>query len=198
MGPMPSTEPATECLPPKERGVLLTLARKSIQSGLDRGNRLTIRTEDYSERLREKRACFVTLNKSSVLRGCIGHLEAVQPLVADVVENAYSAAFRDPRFPPLQSSELDSLDIHISVLTPASLLPFTSERDLVDKLQPGIDGLIIQSGSRRGTFLPSVWESLPEPREFLRHLKLKAGMTADYWSDDILTYRYTTESFSTD
>ncbi len=194
MVPMPSTK----CLPPEERGILLTLTRNSIQSGLDRGSQLGIRIEDYSERLREKRACFVTLNKHGALRGCIGHLEAVQPLAADVVENAYSAAFHDPRFPPLQISELDSLDIHISVLTPASPLPFTTERDLVDKLQPGIDGLIIHSGSRRGTFLPSVWKSLPEPREFLRHLKLKAGMTADYWSDDILAYRYTTESFSTD
>ena len=196
MGPMPSTE--TERLPPEERAILLRLARNSIQSGLDRGGQLNIRIEDYSGQLREERACFVTLNKRGGLRGCIGHLEAMQPLVADVVENAYSAAFRDPRFPPLQSSELDSLDIHISVLTPASPLPFTSERDLMDKLRPGIDGLIIQSGSRRGTFLPSVWESLPEPREFLRHLKLKAGMTADYWSDDILAYRYTTESFSTE
>lgn len=194
MGPMPSTE----CLAPKERGILLALARRSIQSGLDPGGRLNIRIEDYPEKLHEKRACFVTLNKRGALRGCIGHLEAVQPLVMDVVENAHAAAFRDPRFPPLQSSELDALDIHISVLTPASPLPFTSEKDLVDRLRPGIDGLILQSGSRRGTFLPSVWESLPEPREFLRHLKLKAGMTADYWSDDIRMYRYTTESFSTD
>jgi len=192
MGPMRSTKN----LPPEERGILLTLAGNAIQSGIDRGSQLSIRIEDYSERLREKRACFVTLNKHGILRGCIGHLEAVQPLVADVVENAYSAAFRDPRFPSLQISELDSLDIHISVLTPASPLPFASEEDLVDKLQPGIDGLIIQSGSRRGTFLPSVWESLPEPRDFLRHLKLKAGMAADYWSDDIQAYRYTTESFS--
>lgn len=194
MGPMPSTE----CLPPKERGILLEVARRSIQSGLDLGSRLNIRIEDYPENLHEKRACFVTLNKCGALRGCIGHLEAVQPLVTDVVENAHAAAFRDPRFPPLQSSELEALDIHISVLTPASPLPFTSEKDLLDNLRPGIDGLILQSGSRRGTFLPSVWESLPEPREFLRHLKLKAGMTADYWSDDIRVSRYTTESFSTD
>jgi AmmeMemoRadiSam system protein A len=190
--------PSTECLPPKERGILLALARRSIQSGLDPGSRLDIRIEDYPESLHEKRACFVTLNKRGALRGCIGHLEAVQPLVMDVVENAHAAAFRDPRFPPLQSAEMDALDIHISVLTPASPLPFTSEKDLVDRLRPGIDGLILQSGSRRGTFLPSVWESLPEPREFLRHLKLKAGMTADSWSDDTRVYRYTTESFSTD
>ncbi|MCP3866539.1 MAG: AmmeMemoRadiSam system protein A [Gammaproteobacteria bacterium] len=193
---MHSTESESAPLSTDDSNRLLELAFGSIDNGLNSGHALSVRAEDYSERLREKRACFVTLNKFKVLRGCIGHLEAMQTLVEDVVENAYSAAFRDPRFSPLQRSELDSLEIHISVLTPSSPMTFDSEADLIEKLRPGADGLILQSGRRRGTFLPSVWESLPEPRSFLTQLKMKAGLPADYWSDDVRISRYTTQSYS--
>ena len=129
------------------------------------------------------------------LRGCIGTLEACRPLAEDVSRNAWAAAFRDPRFPPLQESELAGLDIHISVLSEAEPVTFGSEQDLLGRIRPGVDGLILEERSARGTFLPSVWESLPEPEQFLAHLKLKAGLPADYWSASVRMWRYTTQSF---
>ena len=173
--------------------LLLQVARDSIQHGLQTGKPLAVNLADYPAELTEQRATFVTLEKHSQLRGCIGMLEAVRPLVKDIAENAFSAAFRDPRFPPLQADELEDLDIHLSILTPAEPMVFSSEQDVLSQLQPGIDGLILEEGYRRGTFLPSVWESLPEPRQFLRHLKQKAGLPPDYWSKNIRIYRYRTE-----
>ena len=172
---------------------LLDLARSSIQHGLQTGRPLKIKLADYPAELTEHRATFVTLQKHHQLRGCIGMLEAVRPLVEDIAENAFLAAFQDPRFPPLADDEFDELDIHLSILTPATPLAFASEQDLINQLQPGIDGLILEEGHRRGTFLPSVWEQLPEPEQFLRHLKQKAGLAPDYWSETIRIYRYRTE-----
>ncbi len=169
------------------------MAKSSIQHGLQNGRALKINLGDYPEELRELRATFVTLQLNHQLRGCIGMLEAVRPLVEDIAENAYSAAFKDPRFPPLSVGEFDALDIHLSILTPAEPVLFSSEQDLLSQLQPGVDGLILQEGYRRGTFLPSVWESLPEPVSFLRHLKQKAGLPPDYWSNDIRIFRYHAE-----
>jgi hypothetical protein len=175
--------------------LLLALAKASIQHGLQTGRPLKIDLADYPVELQELRATFVTLNIHHQLRGCIGVLEAFRPLAEDVAENAYSAAFRDARFPPLTAHEFKDLHIHLSVLTPAEPISFTSEQDLLSQLQPGIDGLILQSGVRRGTFLPSVWETLPNPVQFLRHLKQKAGLPPDYWTDTIRVSRYLTESF---
>lgn len=172
---------------------LLDLAKSSIQHGLQTGQPIKINLDDYPEELTERRATFVTLEINHQLRGCIGMLEAVRPLAEDIAENAYSAAFKDPRFPPLEAHELDRLDIHLSILTPAEPVSFSSEQDLISQLQPGIDGLILEEGHRRGTFLPSVWESLPEPEQFLRHLKQKAGLPSDYWSKNIRIYRYQAE-----
>ncbi len=115
--------------------------------------------------------------------------------MTDVVENAFASAFKDPRFPPLAAAEFDDLEIHISVLSPATPMMFSSEADLLRQLRPGVDGLILEDGPHRGTFLPSVWESLPQPLEFLRNLKMKAGLPADHWSDRVRVYRYQTESF---
>ncbi len=172
---------------------LLDLAKGSILHGLQTGLPLKINLDDYPPELTELRATFVTLQINHQLRGCIGLLEAVRPLAEDIAENAFSAAFNDPRFPPLEACELDDLEIHLSILTPAEPVSFSSEQDLITQLQPGIDGLILQEGRRRGTFLPSVWESLPEPKQFLRHLKQKAGLPPDYWSDNIKIYRYQAE-----
>ena len=183
-------------LGPSERRILLDVARSSIRHGLDRGSRLEIDPADYPAALQAQRASFVTLHLEDELRGCIGHLEAVEPLVADVADNAFSAAFKDPRFPALRAAELAGLHIHISVLSPAEPMQFHSEADLLRQLRPGVDGLILEDGWARGTFLPSVWESLPEPREFLTHLKRKAGLPMSHWSDRLRIYRYTTESFS--
>ncbi len=175
------------------RRTLLALALRSIKHGLEHGSALTVNPDDYPAPLTEPRATFVTLEKCGGLRGCIGTLEAHRPLVVDVAHNAYAAAFRDPRFPPLEPSELNDLSLHISVLTPASELHFNSEQALLDLLQPGIDGLILETGRKRGTFLPSVWDSLPKPVDFLNQLKRKAGLPLDYWSDEIKVFRYSSE-----
>ncbi|MCU7931188.1 MAG: AmmeMemoRadiSam system protein A [Candidatus Thiodiazotropha sp. (ex Codakia rugifera)] len=175
---------------------LLDIAADSIRHGLKYGTPLSVAASDYSEGLRAVRASFVTLQIGGNLRGCIGHLEAQMPIVEDVAENAFSAAFRDPRFPSLSTSEFNDLEIHISVLTPAEPLQFDSEEDLISKIRPAIDGLILVDGQHRGTFLPSVWESLPDTRSFLYHLKQKAGLPGEYWSDSLKIFRYETESFS--
>jgi AmmeMemoRadiSam system protein A len=117
-------------------------------------------------------------------------------LIVDVAENAFSAAFRDPRFTPVGPNELDDLTVHISVLSKPEPITFANEDELLQQLRPGIDGLILRDGRNRGTFLPSVWESLPQPGEFLTHLKTKAGLPPNHWSDAIEVERYTTESFS--
>jgi len=172
---------------------LLDLAKSSIQHGLQTGRSFQINLADFPVELTERRATFVTLHKHHQLRGCIGMLEAARPLAEDIAENAFLAAFKDPRFPPLADDEFGELEIHLSILTPAEPVLFKSEQDLITQLQPGIDGLILEDGHRRGTFLPSVWEQLPEPEQFLRHLKQKAGLTPDYWSESIRIYRYRTE-----
>ena len=193
---MPSPDESSTRLSQQDRDTLLALARESIVRGLTSHRALQVDTDRYPPKLLAHRACFVTLNRNGSLRGCIGHLEAIQSLLLDVVENAWSAAFRDPRFPPLEASEIADLDIQISVLSPASPLSFSSEQELIDKIRPGIDGLILEEGVHRGTFLPSVWQSLPDPHSFLQHLKAKAGLPGDHWSDKIRVYRYETESFS--
>lgn len=194
MVPMPS--PDRPMLDTHDRRVLLALARQSIAHGLSHARALRVDPADYSPALQAKRATFVTLHEQGRLRGCIGHLEAVLPLVQDVAENAYSAAFRDPRFPPLTPEEADVVDIQISILTPPEPIEFDSEADLLTRIEPGRDGLILEDRGARGTFLPSVWESLTEPRDFLRHLKLKAGLPADHWSEQLRVSRYRTESFA--
>ncbi|MCP4077842.1 MAG: AmmeMemoRadiSam system protein A [Gammaproteobacteria bacterium] len=179
----------------QQRNQLLQLARDSISNGLRYSKPLPIKVQDFDNELQQQRACFVTLHKDNQLRGCIGSLEAQRPLVLDVCENAYSAAFRDPRFNPLQDEEFNQLTLSISVLTPSTAVEFESEQDLLEKIQPGIDGLILEEGYHRGTFLPSVWEQLPNPADFLQHLKIKAGLSANYWSESIRISRYETESF---
>ena len=180
-------------LTPAHKQQVLQLARDSIRKGLC-GEMLAVHATDYPEPLRQLRATFVTLHVDEKLRGCIGTLEARQALVEDVVSNAYGAAFHDTRFPALTWPEYKRLDIHISILSPPEPVQFASEADLLAQLRPQVDGLIIEEGAYRGTFLPSVWEQLPEPREFLRHLKHKAGLPPDYWSSAIRVQRYTAES----
>jgi len=169
---------------------LLTVAKASIKYGLTHHRPSTVTLSDYSPALQQLGASFVTLQKQGELRGCIGSLEAHRPLLVDIAENAFAAAFQDPRFPPLQEQELNGLEIHISLLTPAEAFPVKDEADLLRQLNTGIDGLILQEGRHRATFLPSVWESLPDPKQFLAQLKLKAGLPSDYWSSTLSFERY--------
>jgi len=133
--------------------------------------------------LREIGATFVTLTRHGKLRGCIGSLQAHRSLLDDVKANAKAAAFLDPRFQPLTQTEFATTLVEVSVLSPSEPLEFGSEREALERIRPGIDGLIFEHGSRRGTFLPQVWESIPDPSEFLRQLKRKAGLEPDFWAD---------------
>lgn len=171
------------------------IARDSIRYGLEHGKKIPVSTHDYSTELQQNYATFVTLHKNGNLRGCIGALEAYQPLINDVAEHANAAAFSDPRFPKLEESEFDQLDIEISVLSNPEEIEFTDEMDLLSKIRPGIDGLILEYGYNRGTFLPSVWEQLPEKSEFLNHLKMKAGLSVGWWDNSVKVSRYETLSF---
>lgn len=188
---MPSSDDLK--LTPQERRLLLELAREAIRYGTRHGRPPAVNLEALPAALQVPRATFVTLEENGQLRGCIGSLEARRPLAEDVVHNAFAAAFGDPRFPPVREEEVDRLDIHISILSPLEEMSFTSEEDLLRQIRPGVDGLVLEDGPYRGTFLPAVWEQLPDKRDFLRHLKLKAGLPPDYWSDTLKVYRYTTE-----
>lgn len=180
---------------PAQRKQLLTLARQSIQYGLQNGRPCSPHKKEFDPQLQKNAASFVTLNKNNQLRGCIGTLEARQPLIDDIAQNAFSAAFRDPRFPSLTSNEFDLLDIHISVLSPPEPMNIHSETDLLARVTPGKDGLIFESDNHRGTFLPSVWTQLPVAVDFIRQLKIKAGLAPEGWPQDMQVSRYYTEEF---
>jgi AmmeMemoRadiSam system protein A len=174
--------------------MLLDIARQSIACGLRTGQPLVVDPDAHPPELRERRATFVTLHRASELRGCLGGLVASRPLVADVAHSAFGAAFRDTRFPPIEAGELDELEIHVSILSPLEPLAATDEKALLDAIRPGVDGLVVRDGGRQGTFLPAVWENLPEPSAFWRELKRKAGLPLDSWSSRWEIFRYTVES----
>lgn len=177
----------------EEHQILLKLAKESILYGLKHHQLMAIDVQQYPKTLQAEAACFVTLKLNGQLKGCIGSLVAHRSLVQDIVYNSYAAAFEDPRFMPLTEEELPELTIHISILSKSEPISFTSEQNLLAQLHPGIDGLILSDIGYRGTFLPSVWEELPEPEMFLRHLKLKAGLPSNYWSKTLKVERYTVE-----
>jgi len=179
----------------EEKTTLLSLASDSVDYGLQHHKVMSVEVDNYPPSLQTITATFVTLTIQQQLRGCIGTLEAHRPLVTDVIENAYAAAFRDPRFAPVNSSEAGLLEYHISILEPAVPMQFESEEDLLTQIEPGKDGLIFNSGGRRATFLPSVWEQLPDPHDFLNHLKIKAGFSQNYWSQDVEISHYHVEEF---
>lgn len=146
--------------------------------------------------LHEPGATFVTLTQGGELRGCIGSLEAHRPLLDDVRANARAAALRDPRFPPLVASELARTRVEVSLLTPTEPLPVASEADACRQLRPGVDGVILTAGGRRATFLPQVWETLPETRRFLQELAAKAGLPAGTRLAQCTMCRYRVEKWS--
>jgi AmmeMemoRadiSam system protein A len=173
--------------------LLKDVARRSVAHGVRTGKPLAVDPEAFLPALRAKRASFVTLRQNGKLRGCIGTLEGDTPLVVGVAENAFKAAFRDPRFSPLGEADLPETEIHISILSPLERIEVLTEADLLAQLRPGVDGVVLQQGLQRGTFLPSVWEELPDAVEFVRQLKRKAGLPAEHWSDDLEVWRYTAE-----
>jgi AmmeMemoRadiSam system protein A len=179
---------------PNERRALLDVARASIEHGIRHGRALRVDPAAYPEALREVRATFVTLHREGRLRGCVGTLEASQPLVADVAESAWGAAFRDPRFEGVRPGELAGLEISISVLGALEPLRAASEAELVARLRPGVDGLVLREGPRRGTLLPAVWQHVPDARDFVREVKRKAGLPEDHWSVALEVFRYEVES----
>lgn len=165
---------------------LLVRARNAIAGRLG----LDALPEPPHPQLAAPGASFVTLTRHGELRGCIGSLEAHRSLDEDVRANAQAAAFRDPRFPPVSAAEWPSITVEVSLLTPAEPMAFADEADALRQLRPGEDGVILEAGHRRATFLPQVWEQLPEPRQFLAHLKHKAGLAPDWWGPEVRLSRY--------
>ena len=166
--------------------VLLALARASIASALGE----TCFADQSAPWLRDKAACFVTLKQSGELRGCVGDVEARRSLLEAVTAAAHAAAFEDPRFPPLTASELTNIQIEVSVLSPLEQMAALSEAEVWKHVRPHVDGLLLKSGRHRGIFLPQVWSSAPNAQDFLGLLKRKAGLPADFWSDEIRLYRF--------
>jgi AmmeMemoRadiSam system protein A len=174
--------------PLTDRGaVVLAVSRAAIARAL------SIPTESASaaDWLLEPGASFVTLTKGGHLRGCVGTVKAQRPLLYDLELNASAAALRDPRFQPVAANELQNIVIEVSLLSALEELRCASESDVVRELRPGIDGLLIEYRDRRGTFLPQVWGTLPEPEEFLAELKAKTSLPRAFWSHELKLWRYT-------
>ena len=166
--------------------VLLAIARSAI------AGQLALPTQPCMTHaaLTQPGATFVTLKRAGELRGCMGSIRPVRPLGADVRANAVAAAFGDPRFPPLAAFEFGKVEVEVSLLTADEPIDVVDEDDLLARLRPGLDGLILQFGQRRATFLPQVWDALPDPREFLAALKRKAGLPEEFWSPQVNVSRY--------
>jgi AmmeMemoRadiSam system protein A len=176
-----------------DRGeVLLSLARAAIASRFG----LWFSIDDEAEFLAEPAASFVSLKLDGQLRGCIGTLQAHRALGEDVRANAQAAAFQDPRFQPLSAGEFSGTRIEVSVLSALSAIAFESEAQAISALRPQEDGVVLAWRDKRATFLPQVWESLPEPGAFLHELKRKAGLPAEFWSGELRLYRYTVDKWS--
>ncbi|MEQ9490780.1 MAG: AmmeMemoRadiSam system protein A [Alphaproteobacteria bacterium] len=172
---------------------LVKLIVRAIDYGLVKDAPPKVAVNTFAKELQVKRATFVTLEKGGELRGCIGTIVANRPLVEDVVENAFRAAFKDPRFPPVTEDEKPDLSFSLSVLSPMSEMRFDGEADFLDQLRPLIDGVLIEDGGKRAVFLPQVWEQLPEKQDFLNHLRKKAGLPPDHWSDTMQAWRFTVQ-----
>lgn len=185
----------------KEQGrTLLDLARATLIKEL--GEDQSKIPADLDQRLQDpaldqRLGTFVTLHLNTSLRGCIGSLEGTEPLRDNIKNNTLNAALRDPRFPPLGPNELPEVDIEISVLTSPAPLEYSSPQDLVNKLRPGVDGVILKKGMAQSTFLPQVWEQLPQPEAFLSNLCLKAGLPAEAWKQgEVQVFTYQVQSFA--
>lgn len=179
-----------------EKKMLLHIAREAITSRVQNRALPPLEKESLTPALKENGASFVTLTVHNNLRGCIGALEAYQSLAEDVREHAVAAAFEDPRFPPVSEAELERIHIEVSRLTEPEELQYADSDELLAKLRPYVDGVILKHGFRRATFLPQVWEKIPEPQEFLRQLCYKMGERPNLWRDTKLqVYIYQVEEF---
>ena len=176
----------------EEQKTLLRMAREAIEHRVRREKLPPIQKASLTSNLREQGATFVTLTINGQLRGCIGALEAYQPLADDVREHAVAAALEDPRFPPLSENELSRIQIEVSRLTRPVALEYKDADELLSKLRPNVDGILIKDGSRRATFLPQVWEKIPNPSEFMDNLCYKMGAALHHWRNkhlDVFTYQ---------
>jgi AmmeMemoRadiSam system protein A len=182
--------PQVRALLDRHGPLLLALAASSIRHTLTAGQPLDVDTTACAPELAEPGASFVTLRRTSELRGCVGSARAWRPLVADVAGNAAAAAFEDPRFSPLQVTELPGLQLSISILTAPEPIAAASETELLDNIRAGQDGLILTEGSRSAVLLPQVWEMLPDRAQFFAALKEKAGLSRDHWSDTVRASRF--------
>ena len=179
-----------------QRQQLLHLARSAITARFNPSDSLDIDARRFDAALRAPRGSFVTVELRGHLRGCIGNLQGNRPLFLDVVHNAGAAAFQDPRFQPLSEAEYPGIELHISVLSPPTPVDVGSREELIAFLEPGLHGLILQDGNQRATYLPSVWEKLPEPERFVSELRAKAGLSREGWTGSLQVSVYTTEEFS--
>jgi uncharacterized protein len=177
--PAGASQPAGDTLPADVTSFLLKLARESLEAGVK--GLESPKPKNPPEPTKKPQGCFVTLTKFGELRGCIGYIEGIKPLYEAVIDNAQNAALSDPRFPAVTAGELSEIRIEISVLTPPVPLDYKDPQDLLSKLVPFKDGIILQKGFHQSTFLPQVWEQLPDKVQFLEHLSLKGGMPADGW-----------------
>lgn len=179
-----------------EKIELLKIAREAIRAVAAGGSPPELVPGDFSSNLQMEAASFVTLTNHGRLRGCIGTLEASQPLVLDVQEHAVAAAFEDYRFPNIRSEELAEIEIEISRLSPMAPLAYQTPEELVGALQPGIDGVMITDGYRRATFLPQVWEKVNDVQDFMGHLCMKMGAAPEYWrTKHLQVFTYQVEEF---
>lgn len=181
-----------ETFEPHEEKYLLALARSALSSAVYNKDTPEPKPDELSDKLKitQERGCFVTLTFFNRLRGCIGNIEPNGPLYKSIINNAVNAGMYDPRFPKMSASELEHINIEISVLTAPAQLEFSSPEELLLKLQPCVHGVILKNGLRRSTFLPHVWEQLPDKITFLEHLSLKAGAGKDDWKNsEIWTYK---------
>jgi AmmeMemoRadiSam system protein A len=174
---------------------LLDIAERAIVDGLRNIHPTVPAAADLPDELRRTAGTFVTLNVRGELNGCIGSIESDEPLGVSVARHAWSAAFTDPRLPALRWGDYEHLDIEISILSPLAPIAASSRGDLLDRLEPRVDGLLIAAGSRRAVFLPSVWEQLPSAATFLDRLLHKAGLPLDWWPDDLRAFTFTADKF---
>ena len=181
---------------PEHQRLLFEVAFEAIRRGLAGGPPWAVDAVGYPPELRQPQALFVTLLRRGQLRGCVGTMTSPEPLVVNVAHYAHSAAFGDSRFDRLLESELPGLEVHLSLLSELEPIPCQSEAELLAQLRPGSDGLLLEDGFYRGTFLPSVWKELPNPADFVRQLKRKAGMSPAHWSATLRCQRYLTTSLS--